>query len=164
VTNGAFLLPPPGSLTSRVFQNNPLGLEFIADTVRFSPVPVFARLGTPERPEDLLHHECITFRSKTTGALYAWELERGKRSWRVPVQGPVTTNDTELMRQLAEAGVGLLYTFELGIAEELRQGSLRIVLGQYAAAVPGFFLYFPSRAQVSPALASTRRVITSCTS
>jgi hypothetical protein len=26
---------------------------------------------------------------------------------------------------------------------------------QYAAAVPGFFLYFPSRAQVSPALSTT---------
>jgi DNA-binding transcriptional LysR family regulator len=36
-----------------------------------------ARHGTPERPEDLLRHECITFRSTTTGALYAWELERG---------------------------------------------------------------------------------------
>lgn len=46
-----------------------------------------ARHGTPERPEDLLRHECITFRSRTTGALYAWELERGRRNWRVPVHG-----------------------------------------------------------------------------
>jgi DNA-binding transcriptional LysR family regulator len=56
------------------------------------------------------------------------------------------------MRVLAIAGVGLLYTFEPQIADELRRGSLRLVLEQYAAAVPGFFLYFPSRAQVSPAL------------
>jgi DNA-binding transcriptional LysR family regulator len=56
------------------------------------------------------------------------------------------------MRALAIAGVGLLYTFEPQIADELRRGSLRLVLEQYAAAVPGFFLYFPSRAQVSPAL------------
>jgi DNA-binding transcriptional LysR family regulator len=27
--------------------------------------------GTPERPEDLLHHDCLTFRSETTGSLYA---------------------------------------------------------------------------------------------
>lgn len=44
------------------------------------------RRGTPERPEDLLHHECITFLSQTTGALYAWELERGRKNWRVPVR------------------------------------------------------------------------------
>jgi DNA-binding transcriptional LysR family regulator len=111
-----------------------------------------ARRGTPEKPPDLLQHDCLGIRSSPSGARYAWELERGRKTWRVPVQGTVTTNDPELMRLLAVAGVGLLYTFEPQIADELRRGSLRLVLEQYAATVPGFFLYFPSRAQVSPAL------------
>ncbi|BDG05071.1 LysR family transcriptional regulator [Anaeromyxobacter oryzae] len=111
-----------------------------------------ARRGVPEKPQDLLHHDCLCIRASTSGARYAWELERGRKAWRVPVQGTVTTNDTELMRLLAVAGVGLLYAFEPQIADELRRGSLRLVLEPYAAAVPGFFLYFPSRAQVSPAL------------
>jgi DNA-binding transcriptional LysR family regulator len=34
---------------------------------------------------------------------------------------------------------------------EARLGTLRLVLEPYAAAVPGLFLYFPSRSQVSPA-------------
>ena len=110
------------------------------------------RRGTPQEPRDLLDHACICIRSSTSGARYAWELERGKKSWRVPVQGPVTTNDPELMRALAVAGMGLVFAFEPQIADELRRGSLRLVLEPYAAAVPGFFLYFPSRAQVSPAL------------
>ena len=110
------------------------------------------RRGAPQEPRDLLDHACICIRSSTSGARYAWELERGKKSWRVPVQGPVTTNDPELMRALAVAGMGLVYAFEPQIADELRRGSLRLVLEPYAAAVPGFFLYFPSRAQVSPAL------------
>jgi len=111
-----------------------------------------ARRGTPQAPRDLLQHDCICIRSASDGARYAWELERGKKAWRVPVQGPVTTNDPDLMRLLAVAGLGLLYSFEPQIADELRRGSLRLVLEPYAAAVPGFFLYFPSRAQVSPAL------------
>jgi DNA-binding transcriptional LysR family regulator len=111
-----------------------------------------ARRGTPEKPQDLLQHDCICVRMSTSGARYAWELERGRKTWRVPVEGTVTTNDGELMRALAVAGVGLLYAFEPVIADELRRGSLRLILEQYAAAVPGFFLYFPSRAQVSPAL------------
>jgi DNA-binding transcriptional LysR family regulator len=115
--------------------------------------PVYLeRRGTPQEPRDLLEHECICIRSSTSGARYAWELERGRRSWRVPVRGPVTTNDPELMRLLAVAGVGLVYAFEPQIADAVRRGSLRVVLEPYAAAVPGFFLYFPSRAQVSPAL------------
>jgi DNA-binding transcriptional LysR family regulator len=111
-----------------------------------------ARRGTPEKPPDLLQHDCICIRVSRDGARYAWELERGRKTWRVPVQGTVTTNDTELMRALAIAGVGLLYMFEPEIADELRRGRLRLVLEQYSAAVPGFFLYFPNRAQVSPAL------------
>jgi DNA-binding transcriptional LysR family regulator len=110
-----------------------------------------ARRGTPQQPQDLLQHDCICIRTSTGGARYAWELERGRKTWRVPVQGSVTTNDPEIMRLLAEAGVGLLYTFEPQIADELRSGSLRLVLEQFAATVPGFFLYFPSRSQVSPA-------------
>ncbi|EPX59477.1 Transcriptional regulator, LysR family [Cystobacter fuscus DSM 2262] len=31
--------------------------------------------------------ECFTVRSPRTGALYAWELERGRENWRVPVRG-----------------------------------------------------------------------------
>ncbi len=71
----------------------------LTDAFRFVVVGApgyLARHGTPQRPEDLLRHECITFRSQTTGALYAWELERGRRTWRVPVRGGVVTNDGQL--------------------------------------------------------------------
>ena len=111
-----------------------------------------ARRGAPQKPADLLQHDCICFRAGTAGARFAWELERGKKDWRVPVQGPVTTNDHELRRLLALAGVGLFYTLESLIADDLRAGKLRVVLEEYAPLVPGLFLYFPSRAQVSPAL------------
>lgn len=111
-----------------------------------------ARHGTPQRPEDLLRHECITFRSRTTGALYAWELERGRRNWRVPVRGGVVTNESELSVSLARQGLGLAYAFEPVVAESLREGRLKRVLEAYAPTVPGFFLYYPSRAQRSPAL------------
>lgn len=111
-----------------------------------------ARAGAPEKPEDLLRHDCLGIRSASDAASYAWELERGKRSWRVPVTGRVATNDPELLIRLALAGVGLLYAYEPQIAAELRSGRLELVLEPYAASVPGFFLYFPSRSQVSPAL------------
>lgn len=103
----------------------------------------------PQRPEDLLRHECITFRSQTTGALYAWELERGRRTWRVPVRGGVVSNDGPLSASLAERGLGLAYAFEPMVTEQLRVGRLQIVLERYAPTVPGYFIYFPSRAQRS---------------
>ena len=107
------------------------------------------RHGTPRRPEDLLRHECFTIRVPSSGALYAWELERGRRSWRVPVRGGIVANDRRLTQALAEAGLGLAYAFEPAVKEALRTGRLMRVLEEYAPTVPGFFLYFPSRAQSS---------------
>ncbi len=90
--------------------------------------------------------------STSTGALYAWELERGRRNWRVPVRGGVVTNDSRLRISLAERGAGLAYVMEPVVAEQLKKGRLQRVLEPFAATVPGFFLYFPSRARRSPAL------------
>jgi DNA-binding transcriptional LysR family regulator len=111
-----------------------------------------ARHGTPQRPEDLLRHECITFRSKTTGALYAWELERGHKTWHMPVRGGVVTNDGSLAVSMAEKGLGLAYAFEPSVRDQVREGRLQRVLEPYAATTPGYFLYFPSRAQRSAPL------------
>jgi len=111
-----------------------------------------AQHGTPQRPEDLLRHECITFRSATTEATYAWELERGRKTWRVPVRGGIVTNDGLLCPAMAKLGLGLAYALEPAVQDDLKRGHLQLVLERYAATVPGFFLYFPSRAQRSTPL------------
>jgi DNA-binding transcriptional LysR family regulator len=127
----------------------------LTDAFRFVVVGApgyLAHHGTPARPEDLLRHDCITFRSQTTGALYAWELELGRRNWRVPVRGGVVTSDAHLSASLAERGMGLAYTLEPMVLGALHDGRLRLVLERYAPTVPGFFLYFPSVARRSPPL------------
>ena len=127
----------------------------LTDAFRFVVVGApsyLERHGTPEKPQDLLRHECITFRARTTGALYAWELERGRKTWRVPVRAGVVTGDREVMLSLAESGAGLAYVFEPSVQEPPRSGRLKVVLEAYAPTVPGFFLYFPSHAQRSPPL------------
>ncbi len=127
----------------------------LTDPFRFVVVgspSYLAKHGTPERPQDLLRHECITFRSRTTGALYAWELERGRKTWRVPVRGGVVANDAEAIASLVENGLGLAYAFEPRVLRSLRAGRMKIVLEAYAPTVPGYFLYFPRGAQRSTPL------------
>ncbi|XXX76794.1 LysR family transcriptional regulator [Sorangium sp. So ce134] len=128
----------------------------LTDPFRFVVVgspDYLGRQGIPQAPEDLLRHECITFRSQTTGALYAWELERGRRTWRVPVRGGVVASgDAELNVKMAERGLGLAYAFEPMIVEQLRSGRLKLVLERFAPVVPGYFIYFPGRAQRSEPL------------
>ena len=55
--------------------------------------------------------------------------------------------DAHLTTSLAEQGLGLAYAFEPRILAQLREQRLTRVLEPYAATVPGFFLYFPSRAR-----------------
>src|SRR4029079_8134900 len=83
-----------------------------------------AQHGTPQRPDDLLQHECITLRLSTR-ALYGWELERGRRNWRVPVRGGMVTNDSRLRISLAEEGMGLASAMEPIVEEQLRKGRRR---------------------------------------
>ncbi|WP_375758227.1 LysR family transcriptional regulator [Corallococcus exercitus] len=127
----------------------------LTDAFRFVVVGAPAYLkqhGRPERPEDLLQHKCIVLRSQTTGTPYAWELERGGKTWRIPVQGSIATNDEMAGVAFAAAGLGLTYALEPSIQEPLDSGRLVRVLEDYAPTVPGFFLYYPSRAQRSEPL------------
>ena len=127
----------------------------LTDAFRFIVVGApsyLKRRGTPQRPEDLLNHDCITFRSLSTGALYAWELARGKRTWRVAVRGGVVTNDGALSASLAAKGLGLAYVSEPMVTAAVRSKRLVPLLEAYAPTVPGYFLYFPNRARKSTPL------------
>jgi DNA-binding transcriptional LysR family regulator len=127
----------------------------LTDAFRFVVVgspDYLAQRGTPQRPEEQLEHECVALRSPTTGGLYAWELERGRRSWRIPVHGGIVTNHGFSAGDLAASGCGLAYVPEPGVKEHLSSGRLKVVLDRFAPSVPGWFLYFPSRAQRSKPL------------
>lgn len=124
--------------------------------VRISPPFRFVVVGAPSYlqgrkrpriPKDLLSHECIGYRSLTTGALYQWEFERRGREHRIAVRGALVCNDASLMVEAAVAGLGLAYVNEQASSAHVRAGRLEVVLGDYAPSVPGFFLFFPSRAR-----------------
>ena len=143
-----------GIRLSEYLERDMVGVRLTGETrliVVGSPA-YLARRGTPRRPDELLAHDCLTFRSESTGALYAWEFERGRKSWRIPVRGSVVSNDGLCNLAWAERGVGLVYTFESVVTEHLAAGTLVEVLAPYAVTVPGFFLFYPRRTQRSAAL------------
>ena len=85
----------------------------------------FAKHGTPKKPEDLLRHDCINFRWPAGDAFYAWEFQRGRRRWRVPVRGSIVANHAGYCVTLAEQGLGLAYIADLNLKDQLRDGRLR---------------------------------------
>ena len=116
----------------------------------------FASHPPPATPHDLRPHRCINFRlpSPAPGTLYKWEFEKAHHSVEVEVEGPLIFDDEGMVVDAAVAGVGLGYVIEEQVASLLQAGDLVRVLEDWCPPFPGFFLYYPGRRQVSPALAA----------
>jgi DNA-binding transcriptional LysR family regulator len=110
------------------------------------------RRGLPERPSDLLSHDCVLWRLPTTGAIFRWRLQKGRRTEDVNVTGRITCDDASLLLDHARLGLGLAFVDELGAEHHVASGELEIVLADWAPKVPGFFLYFPRSARELPKL------------
>jgi DNA-binding transcriptional LysR family regulator len=113
----------------------------------------FARHGTPQVPQDLLAHNCINHRQVSSGGLYAWEFARDGRELRVRVEGQLIFNSSAAMIDAAINGLGLAYIPESGVAPYIASGRLVQVLDEWSPMFDGYFLYYPSRRQNSPAFA-----------
>lgn len=70
------------------------------------------------------------------------------------VDGPIVSNDADLMRLAAIDGLGIAYLFEEHARAELVDGRLVRLLKSWCPAEPGFYLYFPGRRQLAPAVAA----------
>jgi DNA-binding transcriptional LysR family regulator len=66
------------------------------------------RYGTPEHPDDLLHHRCISNRLGDD-RIYRWELERDGETYQITVPGSVTVNQAETGLVAVLGGAGLMY-------------------------------------------------------
>lgn len=113
----------------------------------------FATHPKPATPRDLTSHRCINYRHGSTG-IYRWELDKGKQSLKVAVDGPLIVDDVELIVRAAIDSVGLGFMAEETAAPHLASGALVRVLEDWCPPYPGFFLYYPSRRQLPAALSA----------
>lgn len=110
-----------------------------------------AQHGTPKKPADLLLHACIG-RRFPSGTRYAWELSADRQPLTLAVNGPLVLDDDALMIQAARDGLGIAYVYESMARDELACGDLVAVLSAWNAPPSHFFLYYPGRRNLPPAL------------
>lgn len=104
------------------------------------------RHGAPLTPADLATHNCIQYRF-ATGQIFRWEFQEDGRRVPMPVSGSLITDNAELILNAAVEGIGIGYTVEAHAKPLLRSGALEVVLGDYAPAFTGWFIYYSSRRQ-----------------
>jgi DNA-binding transcriptional LysR family regulator len=113
----------------------------------------FERHAKPKVPQDLAHHSCINMRFATLGNVYAWEFEKGSREVNVRVEGQLKVNDIAVIRKAALNGLGIAFIPEDLVERDIAAGELVRVLDDWTPPFPGYYLYYPSRRQQSPAFA-----------
>ncbi len=129
-------------------------------SVRISPDIPMAIVGAPaylaqhpmpKTPEELVEHRAINLRLPSSETINAWRLAKNGEAKRVRVEGALSFNTVELIRESALLGQGLAYVPRDQVEDELARGALRQVLADWTPALPGYHLYYPNRRHNSPA-------------
>uniref|UniRef100_UPI003101AED8 LysR family transcriptional regulator n=1 Tax=Neorhizobium sp. EC2-8 TaxID=3129230 RepID=UPI003101AED8 len=105
----------------------------------------------PLHPQELIQHRCIRIRQASAGGTYAWEFEKDGQELRVRVDGQLTINSSIPMVDAALAGYGIAYVPDDLVNDHVAAGRLVAVLEDWSPPFPGYYLYYPSRHQNSPA-------------
>lgn len=110
-----------------------------------------ARFGAPIHPHDLQTHRGVRIRTGDD-RIYRWEFERGDEQLTVDVPGALTVDQGQVALAAVKQGSALMYAADFMVAQAVREGELATVLDDWAAAGPGFHIYYSSRRQVPAAL------------
>jgi DNA-binding transcriptional LysR family regulator len=88
-----------------------------------------ARRGTPQVPEDLHDHDCLSFNFKR--AAPTWPFRKDGRDYSLTIRGSVEANNGETLGQLAAEGVGITRVGAETVQEAIRTGKLVPLLQQF---------------------------------
>ena len=105
------------------------GTELIARRVGGSRLIVCAspdylrRCGTPRIPDDLQRHNCLVRRD-----VREWSFKAAGGVQRVPIDGNIVANESELLLALARGGLGIMRFSEHVVTADLAAGTLVALL------------------------------------
>jgi len=108
-----------------------------------------ARRGTPATVDELAAHDCLVVREhEQRFDLWVLHKERDRSEVRVRVQGALTSNSGELVRDWCLAGRGVMLRSLWDVAPLIASGALRRVLPAYAMTDADIHWLAPQQPQV----------------
>ncbi len=107
-----------------------------------------AERGSPGAPADLRQHDCLIYNlARST----EWRFGGGGEA-RVTVTGRLRSNNGEILRDAAVAGLGIVRLPAFLVADCLRRGALTEILPDWACEEGGVHVVYPRHRQASPAI------------
>jgi DNA-binding transcriptional LysR family regulator len=110
-----------------------------------------ARCGEPRSLAELAEHNCLRF--MLAGAIYNhWRFDEPGGLQQVHVQGNRLSDDADIVRRWAVAGVGIAYKSQLDVADDLRAGRLKRLLPQVRGEPAPLMLLVINRTRLTAAV------------
>lgn len=111
-----------------------------------------AEHGTPKHPDELVEHETINMRYKSTGQLFRWPFRIGEREVEiVPASGIVVDASEGVMTAIA-AGAGIGMGTSFAAATWIERGQLRPVLTEFSVERHNITAVWPESRRTNPAV------------
>lgn len=92
----------------------------------------FAERGTPQSPNDLSQHDCVTFEGLMS--YDTWTITVEKSQVAIPTHSRLVVNTAEAAIDAAIAGVGITRVLSYQIADAMKAGALAVVLEKFESA------------------------------
>lgn len=115
-----------------------------AELVIVAAPEYLARAPAPNRPQDLLQHQCIQFRLPGSGRISTWSYREGGVRKEIATNGNLVCEDEYVGGiALARAGAGIYQMYRFAVEEDLAAGRLIELLPAYGGATRPFYLIYP---------------------
>ncbi len=108
-----------------------------------------AEHGTPQHPRDLSRHNCMIYSLAPNPGTWVFREADGS-AMPIPVQGSIRSNNGEVLREAAIAGLGILVDPTFITYRAIRDGRLVPLLCDYELPRSGIHAVYPNRRHLSP--------------
>jgi DNA-binding transcriptional LysR family regulator len=103
-----------------------------------------AKHGAPQRPEELLQHNCLLLRFPGSTD-FRWTLNTPEGPSTLPVSGKFDADDGDVLTQWTLEGAGIMLKPYWEVADHLESGRLQVVLPDYPPEPVSLVMLYPHR-------------------
>lgn len=119
-----------------------------ARTVVAASPDYWNRRGRPQKPADFRHHDCLFYNLISSPNDWEFETINGVES--IKVTGPLTANNGDALIKAASKGLGITRAPVFLFDDELKNGSMEIVSGEWEELSIDIYAVYPHARHLSP--------------
>jgi DNA-binding transcriptional LysR family regulator len=102
------------------------------------------RAGVPQKPADLMRHQCLTL-SSDASQTRGWAFVSEGEVTHLRPSGRLDCSDGQVLHAWCLLGLGLAWRSTWEVEDDVAAGRLRVVLQEFAAPPNGIYAVFPQR-------------------